>query len=124
MGDNTTVTVVVAFVVVLLLVAVALLVAGLYVIYRYRLPLRGIAAMVGSFAYLISPIDAAPEAVLGPFGMVDDAGVLTIVAFYVFHLIKARRTNMPMGKAAGIALRDTARSYPRNRPGRDHDSPR
>ncbi len=95
-----------------MLIALGLLVAGLWVIYKYRLPLRGIAAMATSFVYLISPVDVAPEAVLGPLGLLDDAGVLTIVGFYVYHLIKARRLNMPMGKAAGIAFRDTARSMP------------
>ncbi|MBT0772114.1 DUF1232 domain-containing protein [Kineosporia sp. J2-2] len=121
MGDNTALIVVIGFVAVLLLIAVGLLVGGLWVIYRYRVPLRGIAAMAGSFVYLISPVDAAPEAVLGPLGMVDDAGILTIVGFYVYHLIRARRLNMPMSKAAGIAFRDTARdglAHRRNHPNR------
>ncbi len=74
-----------------------------------------VAAMVASFAYLISPVDAVPEAALGPLGMVDDAGVITIVAFYVFHLIKARRTNMPIRQAAGIAFRETARGEMKRR---------
>jgi uncharacterized membrane protein YkvA (DUF1232 family) len=100
MGDNTALVVVVGFVAILLLIAVGLLVFGLYVIYRYRVPLRGIAAMAASFVYLVSPVDAAPEAVLGPFGLVDDAGVITIVAWYVYHLIRARRSNEPMGRAA------------------------
>ncbi|MCE0539058.1 DUF1232 domain-containing protein [Kineosporia rhizophila] len=108
MGDNTTLMVVVGFVAVLLLVAVTLLAVGLFVIYRYRVPLHGIATMAASFAYLISPVDAVPEAVVGPFGILDDAGVVTLAAWYVYHLIRARRTNMPIRKAAGIALRDTA----------------
>lgn len=122
MGDNTALVVVVGFVAVLLVVAVTLLVLGLYVIYRYRVPLRGIVAMASSFVYLISPVDAVPEAVVGPFGLFDDAGVVTIAAWYVYHLIRARRSEMPMRKAAGIALRETTRSHGRTalqRPDRD-----
>lgn len=116
MGDNTALVVVVGFVAILLLIAVGLLVFGLWVIYRYRVPLRGIAAMAASFVYLVSPVDAVPEAVLGPFGLVDDAGVVTIVAWYVYHLIQARRSNLPMGKAAGTAFRETAKKgLPRGR---------
>ncbi|GAB3239057.1 YkvA family protein [Kineosporia babensis] len=121
MGDNTALVVVVGFVAVLILVAVTLLAVGLFVIYKYRLPLRGIAAMVASFAYLISPVDAVPEAAFGPFGMIDDAGVITIVAFYVFHLIKARRTNMPLRQAAGIAFRETTREGLNRRRSNDVD---
>ena len=127
MGDNTALMVVVGFVAVLLVVAVTLLVVGLYVIYRYRVPVRGIAAMAASFVYLISPLDAVPEAAVGPFGMFDDAGIVTIAAWYVYHLIKARRTNLPMRQAAGLAFRETARSQGRNalrRPDRDHDARR
>jgi len=109
MSDNTGLIVVVGIVAVLLLIAAVLLVGGVYAIYRYRIPVRGIAAMIGSFIYLLSPVDAAPEAVLGPLGLVDDAGLLTIVAWYVYHLVRARRTNLPMRRAAGIALRETAR---------------
>lgn len=116
MSDNTGLVIVVGIVAGLLVIAAVLLAGGLWVIYRYQVPLRGIVAMVGSFAYLISPVDAAPEAVLGPLGMVDDAGVITIVAWYVYHLIRARRTNMPMRRAAGVALRETARGgLPRSR---------
>lgn len=123
MGDNTALAVVVGFVAVLLIVAVTLLVAGLYVIYKYRVPVRGIAAMAASFVYLISPVDAVPEAVVGPFGLFDDAGVVTLGAWYVYHLIKARRTSMPMRQAAGMAFRETARGEIKRRAkGRnDHD---
>jgi len=42
--------------------------------------------------------------------------VVTIVAWYVYHLIRARRTNVPMGKAAGIAFRETTKKgLPRGR---------
>lgn len=35
--------------------------------------------------YAISPIDLVPEAVLGPLGLIDDAGALTTVGVVVFN---------------------------------------
>ena len=50
---------------------VAALVVGVigYVMYRYRIPPRGLIAMGGAAIYLISPIDIAPEMILGPLGL-------------------------------------------------------
>ncbi|MCO1655319.1 YkvA family protein [Pseudonocardia humida] len=62
-----------------------------YVMWRYRIPPRGLIAMGGAALYLISPIDIAPEMVLGPLGLVDDAGVIAAVALFVYKLVKARR---------------------------------
>ena len=62
-----------------------------YVMWRSRLPPRGLFAMGAAALYLVSPIDLLPEAILGPLGLVDDAGVLAAVALFVYKLVKARR---------------------------------
>jgi uncharacterized membrane protein YkvA (DUF1232 family) len=62
-----------------------------YVMWRYRIPPRGLVAMGGAAIYLISPIDLVPEAILGPLGLVDDAGVTVAVVLFVYKLVKARR---------------------------------
>jgi uncharacterized membrane protein YkvA (DUF1232 family) len=33
--------------------------------------------MIGALVYLASPIDVLPEAMLGPLGLLDDAGAVT-----------------------------------------------
>ena len=91
MGDNTTLTIVIIFFGIILLIGVALLAISIFVIYRYRVPLRGIAAMAGALIYLVSPVDALPELALGPFGLVDDLGVVGAVGMFVYKLIQARR---------------------------------
>jgi len=62
-----------------------------YLMWRYRIPPRGLFAMGAAAVYLISPIDLLPEAILGPLGLVDDAGVLVAVAVFVYKLVKARQ---------------------------------
>jgi uncharacterized membrane protein YkvA (DUF1232 family) len=62
-----------------------------YVMWRYRIPPRGLIAMGAAAVYLISPIDVAPEVLLGPLGLVDDAGVLAAAALFVYKLVKVRR---------------------------------
>ena len=62
-----------------------------YLMWRYRIPPRGLVAMGGAALYLISPIDLVPEAILGPLGLVDDAGVVAAVVLFVYKLVKARR---------------------------------
>lgn len=44
--------------------------------------------MVGFVAYMVSPVDPVPEAVLGPIGLVDDAGVLGVVGPIVVMMAK------------------------------------
>jgi uncharacterized membrane protein YkvA (DUF1232 family) len=90
-GDHTALTIVLGFIAVLMLIGVVALVVMLYVIFKYRVPLRGVAAMIGALIYLISPVDVLPEAVLGPIGLIDDAGVLGAVGIFVYRLIQARR---------------------------------
>jgi uncharacterized membrane protein YkvA (DUF1232 family) len=91
MGDNTGLMIVLGFLALILLVGVVLLAVSLYVIYRYRVPLRGIVAMAGALVYLVSPVDVLPEAALGPFGLVDDLGVVGAVGMFVYRLIQARQ---------------------------------
>jgi len=62
-----------------------------FVMWRYRIPPRGLFAMGAAALYLISPIDLVPEAILGPLGLVDDAGVLAAVVLFVYKLVKARQ---------------------------------
>ena len=83
------------FLIVLVSVLAAILLLGLCLIggvmWRYRLPMRGLVAMVGALIYLVSPIDVLPESLLGPFGLVDDAGVVGATVLFVYKLIKVRQ---------------------------------
>jgi uncharacterized membrane protein YkvA (DUF1232 family) len=97
--DNTVLMIIVGFFAIILLIAVVLLAISLFVIYRYRVPLRGVAAMAGALVYLVSPVDVLPEVVLGPFGLIDDLGVVGGVGMFVYRLIQARRQYLaPSGK--------------------------
>jgi len=93
--DNTTLLIVVGFLALIILIGVALLAVSLFVIYRYRVPLRGIAAMAGALVYLVSPVDVLPEVPLGPIGLIDDLGVVGAVGVFVYRLVQARRTLSP-----------------------------
>ena len=72
------------------LVVVGLVVIGL-LMWRFKIPPRGVVAMFGALAYLALPIDVIPEALLGPLGLVDDTGVLAVVGIWVYKLVKARQ---------------------------------
>lgn len=52
---------------------------------RYKLPWGALLWPLAFVAYLIIPIDIVPEALLGPFGLTDDA------AFMAFLLYRLRR---------------------------------
>jgi len=86
-GVATGLLVVLAVIVVVGLVAVA---AAVYVIVRYRPPIRGTAALIGSLVYLLSPVDAVPEAVLGPAGLLDDLTIVIAAVLYVRRLLAER----------------------------------
>ena len=45
-----------------------------FVMWRYRIPPRGLIAMIGALVYLASPVDLLPEALLGPLGLLAAAG--------------------------------------------------
>ena len=50
-----------------------------FVMWRYRIPPRGLIAMIGALVYLASPVDVLPEVMLGPvsdFGPAPPAGQL------------------------------------------------
>lgn len=72
------------------LVAVGLAVVAL-LMWRFKIPPRGLVAMLGALAYLALPVDVVPEALLGPLGLVDDTGVLVGVGIWVYRLVKARQ---------------------------------
>jgi uncharacterized membrane protein YkvA (DUF1232 family) len=78
-----------------LIVIAVLVVIGLAVIaflmWRFKIPPRGVAAMFGALFYLALPVDVVPEALVGPLGLVDDTGVVAIVAIWVYKLVKARQ---------------------------------
>jgi hypothetical protein len=40
-----------------------------FVMWRYRIPPRGLVAMIGALVYLVSPVDVLPEVMLGPIGL-------------------------------------------------------
>lgn len=97
--------------VVLVVTGVAVLIGAMvvgFVMWRYRVPPRGVVAMVGALVYLASPVDVLPEVVLGPLGLIDDAGVVTGVALFVYKLVRARR----MMQDSGIRGRRPARGRP------------
>ncbi|WP_045875281.1 YkvA family protein [Pseudofrankia sp. DC12] len=73
------------------LVVLAMVVSGAFVLVKYRVPLRGIVAAVGALTYLVSPVDAIPEIIFGPFGYIDDGGILLAAAYYISRLVAARR---------------------------------
>jgi uncharacterized membrane protein YkvA (DUF1232 family) len=78
-----------------LIILGALVVVGLaligFLMWRFKIPPRGVVAMFGALAYLALPIDVVPEALLGPLGLVDDTGVVAVVAIWVYRLVKARQ---------------------------------
>lgn len=79
---------------VLILLGVLVLLGALvigYVMWRFQVPPRGVVAMFVALGYLATPVDVLPEVVLGPLGLVDDAGVITGVALFVYRIVKARQ---------------------------------
>ena len=78
------------------------------VFYR-RIPPRGLVAMGAAALYLISPVDVVPEAIFGPLGLVDDAGVTVAVVLFVYKLVKARRILADGGVDLGRLGRRTDR---------------
>ena len=62
-----------------------------FVMWRYRIPPRGLIAMAGALVYLASPIDVLPEVMLGPIGLLDDAGAATAAAVFVYKLVTVKR---------------------------------
>jgi uncharacterized membrane protein YkvA (DUF1232 family) len=76
-----------------LLGVLALLGVGVigFVMWRYRVPPRGLIAMIGALVYLATPVDVLPEALLGPLGLLDDAGAVTAAVVFVYKLVTVKR---------------------------------
>lgn len=81
------------------MVVIFLAVVG-YVMWKYRIPPRGLVAIGAALIYLVSPIDVLPEALLGPIGLVDDAGILAVAVAFVLKLATAQK----MVSEAGVDL--------------------
>jgi uncharacterized membrane protein YkvA (DUF1232 family) len=79
--------------VLILLGVLALLVVAVigFAMWRYRISPSGLIAMIGALVYLVSPIDVLPEAMLGPVGLLDDAGAVTAAAVFVYKLVTVKR---------------------------------
>ena len=72
------------------LVVVGLALIG-FLMWRFKIPPRGVVAMFGALFYLALPVDVVPEALLGPLGLIDDTGVIAVVAIWVYKLVKTRQ---------------------------------
>lgn len=73
-----------------------LLVVG-FLMWRYRIPPRGLVALGLAGFYLVTPIDVLPEALLGPLGLADDAGVLGVAVLFVLRIARARKALLDSG---------------------------
>ena len=67
------------------------LVVVAFLMWRFKIPPRGLVAMLGALFYLALPVDVVPEALLGPIGLVDDTGILAVVGIWVYKLVKTRQ---------------------------------
>ena len=78
------------------LLTLFLLVVG-WVMWRFRIPPRGVVALAAAGFYLAVPVDVVPEAVLGPLGLVDDAGVVGVAVHFALRVARARRALLDSG---------------------------
>ena len=62
-----------------------------FVMWRYRIPPRGLIAMIGALVYLASPVDVLPEVMLGPLGLLDDVGAVTVAGVFVYKLVTVKK---------------------------------
>ena len=86
----------VVLIVVGVVLALFLLVVGL-LMWRFRIPPRGLVALATAGFYLVVPVDVVPEAVLGPLGLVDDAGVVGAAVLFALRVARARRVLVDSG---------------------------
>lgn len=89
-----------------------------FLMWRFKIPPRGVVAMGAALAYLVSPLDVLPEAALGPIGLVDDGGVIAAVTFYVVRLVTAHRMLREAGVPIPPLTRRPTRSDPLDGPDR------
>ena len=80
-----------------------------FVMWRYRIPPRGLIAMIGALVYLVSPVDVLPEVMLGPLGFLDDAGAVTAAAVFVYKLVTVKRRLADAGVGVKGRLRPDLR---------------
>ena len=73
------------------------LVVVAFLMWRFKIPPRGLVAMLGALFYLALPVDVVPEALLGPIGLVDDTGIIAVVAVWVYKLVKTRQKLVESG---------------------------
>ncbi|KGN31891.1 hypothetical protein N802_19220 [Knoellia sinensis KCTC 19936] len=59
--------------------------------------------------YLVVPVDVVPEAVLGPLGLADDAGVVAMAVLFALRVARARKVL----RDSGVDLTRRQRSRPR-----------
>ncbi|MFC7486893.1 DUF1232 domain-containing protein [Knoellia sp. CPCC 206453] len=84
------------------LIAIAVLL-GLFLLgvgllmWRYRIPPRGLVALATAGFYLVVPVDVIPEALLGPVGLLDDAGVVGVAVLFALRVARARRALLDSG---------------------------
>jgi uncharacterized membrane protein YkvA (DUF1232 family) len=84
---------VVVRVITMMLVGVVVVIGmGVYTVARYRVPLRGVMALGAAVVYAVSPVDLAPEAALGPVGLVDDVGLFLAAMNYAKQLGTIRQS--------------------------------
>jgi uncharacterized membrane protein YkvA (DUF1232 family) len=95
--------------IVLVAVGVVLTAAVVFVIVRYRPPLRGIAAALAGLVYVLSPVDAVPEVPLGPVGLIDDIAVIAGTMMYVLRLLDSRAEKAALPPATGRGRRRNGR---------------
>ena len=65
-----------------------LFILGVGLVLDPRVPGKLKIALVSAIAYVISPFDLIPEAVLGVAGLIDDASILIIVLHAVFGVLE------------------------------------
>lgn len=57
---------------------------------RNRRVLAAVLVALGAVVYGLSPIDIIPELLAGPFGILDDLGVLGAAGWGVYRLLRGR----------------------------------
>ncbi len=56
-----------------------------------RRVIAAVLVALGAIAYGVSPIDVIPELIAGPFGFIDDAGVLVGAGIAIWKLLSGRK---------------------------------
>lgn len=86
------------------LLGLFLLLVG-FLMWRYRIPPRGLVALATAGFYLLIPVDVVPEAILGPLGLIDDAGIVGVAILFALRVSRARKVLLD----SGVDFRRSAR---------------